>query len=227
MRLRGVAISLPDGWYKRGRGRGLVDCRSHWKALFDVKASTEVSWYQSHLRLSLRLITRAGVPPDAKIIDVGGGDSSLVDDLLKRGFSAITVLDIASSAIKRAKERLGPAGSAVHWMETDIVNARLPRAYFDVWHDRAVFHFLIDENLRRKYRQQAAHALKANGHLILATFAADGPDRCSGLPTMRYSKEAIIQAFEQEFLFVECRYERHMTPKGAEQRFIYCRFRRK
>lgn len=204
-----------------------MDHRSHWKAVFEGSASTEVSWYQPHLQLSLQLIAQAGVASDARIIDVGGGDSSLVDDLLGRGFSDITVLDIASSAIKRAKERLGPAGSMVHWMEADIVNAQLPQAYFDVWHDRAVFHFLIDQNLRQKYRQQAARTLKANGHLILATFAADGPDHCSGLSTMRYSEETLIREFQQEFLFVECQLEQHMTPKSVEQRFIYCRFRRK
>jgi ubiquinone/menaquinone biosynthesis C-methylase UbiE len=204
-----------------------VDYRSHWKAVFDARASTEVSWYQPHLQLSLQLIARAGVAPDARIIDVGGGDSSLVDDLLERAFSDVTVLDIAPGAIKRAKERLAQAGAGVHWMEADIVNTQLPQAYFDVWHDRAVFHFLTDENLRQKYRQQAARTLKANGHLILATFAADGPDRCSGLPTMRYSEETLIREFQEEFLFVECQLERHMTPKRVEQRFIYCRFRRK
>lgn len=204
-----------------------MDSKAHWTAVFNTKASTEVSWFQPHLDLSLQMISRSGVDPNCSILDVGGGDSSLVDDLVKSGYSNITVLDIASSAIRRARQRIGIAYSNVHWIEEDILLAQLPERHFDLWHDRAAFHFFVDKVARQKYRSQASKALKPDGHLVIATFAADGPERCSGLPTMRYSPEALAQEFEEHFILVESEPEAHKTPQGKEQRFIYCRFRRK
>ncbi len=200
--------------------------REHWRKVFETRASSEVSWYQPHLATSLELIAKTGVTPDNRIIDVGGGDSTLVDDLIQRGFTNLTVLDIASSAMDRARQRLGDAGSRIEWKEGDIARTSLPEHQYDLWHDRAVFHFLVDEGARREYVSRASNAIKPGGHLIIATFASDGPERCSGLPTMRYSPEALAREFRQEFTLVESRNETHKTPAGKEQKFVYCWFRR-
>ena len=204
-----------------------MNSETHWRTVFESKASTALSWYQPHLEVSLGMISRTGVGHDCKILDVGGGDSTLVEDLVQRGFSGVTLLDIASSAIGRAKQRLGEASLGVVWKEGDILVTPLPDRHFDVWHDRAVFHFFVKEQSRREYVSKASNAIKSNGHLIIATFASDGPDRCSGLPTMRYSPWGLAHEFKQDFTLVESQTESHMTPQGREQRFIYCRFRRK
>jgi ubiquinone/menaquinone biosynthesis C-methylase UbiE len=199
---------------------------THWQTVFETKASTAVSWYQHHLVVSLGMITRTGVGKDCNLLDVGGGDSTLVDDLVQRGFSGVTVLDIASSAIERAKLRLGEAGGRVSWKQGDILLTPLPDHTFDVWHDRAVFHFLVEEQRRREYVSKASNAIRSHGHLIIATFASDGPELCSGLPTMRYSQSGLTQEFNEHFTLIESQIESHLTPQGREQRFIYCRFRR-
>ncbi len=200
--------------------------REHWRTVFNTRASTEVSWYQPHLVKSLEMIAKTGVTRDSRIIDVGGGDSTLVDDLIQRGFTKLTVLDIASSAIDRAMRRLGEAGSHITWKEGDILLTPLPDQHYHLWHDRAVFHFLVDEGARRGYVSRATNAIKPGGHMIIATFASDGPDRCSGLPTMRYSPESLAREFGQQFTLVESRTEAHRTPAGKEQKFVYCWFRR-
>ena len=204
-----------------------MDCRSHWNKIFSTKLTSDVSWYQPHLQLSLQLISNTASGRDAKIIDVGGGDSSLVDDLIQHRYANLTILDISSQAIKRAKERLKDAGSVVQWIETDILQAQLRRSYFDVWHDRAMFHFLVDTNDKNKYLDIAADSIKPNGQLIVGSFAPDGPQQCSGLPTIRYSQEALAEHLKSHFEFVESLWEDHVTPQGKKQQFIYCRFVRK
>jgi len=203
-----------------------METKSHWESVFETRAITEVSWYKPHLDLSLGLIARSAAAPGDAVIDVGGGDSSLVDDLLRRGFSDITVLDIAASAIHRARGRLGDLASQVHWLESDILTAELPKRRYDVWHDRAAFHFLVDEAARLQYRAQLERALKPGGHLIIATFADDGPKRCSGLQTMQYSAETLTSELGPQFHLLESHREAHVTPAGKEQRFVYCLFRR-
>ncbi len=203
-----------------------METKNHWERVFETKAITEVSWYKPHLDLSLELIARSGAGPGDTIIDVGGGDSSLADDLLRRGFSDITVLDIAASALHRARERLGDLSGRVRWLETDILTAELAERRYDVWHDRAAFHFLVDEAARLRYRTQLERSLKSGGHLILATFADDGPKRCSGLQTMQYSAETLTSALGRQFHLLESHKEAHVTPAGKEQRFVYCLFRR-
>jgi len=173
------------------------------------------------------MITSTGVSPDCRVIDVGGGDSTLVDDLLQRGFSGVTVIDIASTAIERAKQRLGGASLRVTWREGNILITPLPEHYYDLWHDRAVFHFFVEEHLRQEYVSRASLSIKPNGHLIIGTFGSDGPERCSGLPTMRYSPQALAQEFRRDFTFVKSLTETHKTPQGKEQSFIYCWFCRK
>ncbi len=203
-----------------------MENKRHWENVFDTKASAEVSWYKPHLDISLQLIARSGAAPHDAVIDVGGGDSSLVDDLLQRGYMDITVLDIASSAIARARQRLGDRAERIHWIESDVLTANLPEHRYDLWHDRAAFHFLVDEAARRQYVSQVERALKPGGHIILATFADDGPNRCSGLPAMQYSPEALSREFGEQFQLLESQREAHITPAGKEQRFVYCQLRR-
>lgn len=202
-----------------------MDTKTHWHEAFQKRKSNEVSWYQPHLVLSLQMILRSVAGPGARVLDAGGGDSTLVDDLVHGGFADITVLDIAPIALERARHRLGAGGMKVTWIESDVLQAPVPERYFDVWHDRALFHFLTDADARRQYVSNVAGAVKPGGHLILATFASDGPEQCSGLPTMRYSPEDLIREVGENFTPVETQREIHTTPEGKDQSFIYCRFR--
>jgi SAM-dependent methyltransferase len=196
--------------------------RDHWEGVYRQKGPDEVSWYQPHLDRSLGFLDRAGLPADAAILDVGGGDSTLVDDLLRRGFTRVTVLDLSEAAIERAKQRLGAAAERVTWIVGDITEVELPVHAYDFWHDRAVFHFLTDEEARRRYVAQVRHALKPSGHIVVATFGPEGPEKCSGLPVMRYSPEGIHDQFGGEFRKVGSDHEVHRTPWGSEQEFVYC-----
>lgn len=196
--------------------------RDHWEGVYRKKGPDEVSWYQPHLERSLAFLDRAGLPADAAILDVGGGASTLVDDLLQRGFTRVTVLDLSESAIEKAKQRLGAAAERVTWIVGDVTEVELPEHAFDFWHDRAVFHFLTDEEARRRYVAQVRRALKPNGHIVVATFGPEGPEKCSGLPVMRYSAEGIHGQFGGEFRKVGSDREVHRTPWGTEQEFVYC-----
>lgn len=196
--------------------------KSHWENIYTIKDSAEVSWYQQHPAISLELINSTGVAKEAQIIDVGGGASTLVDALLAQGFEHLTVLDIASAALEKSKARLGERANGVEWLEADITQVTLPRHNYDLWHDRAVFHFLTDAGDRRSYVNALAESLKPGGHLIVATFATDGPKRCSGLETMRYSPGDLLDAFGDDFRLVESVGEAHRTPFGTEQNFMYC-----
>jgi SAM-dependent methyltransferase len=164
------------------------------------------------------------VAPDRRtsIIDVGGGASVLVDELLALAYERLTVLDLASSALDAARERLGPLAARVRWLESDVLEAPLPAGGFDVWHDRAVFHFLTARADRREYVRQVRHAVRRGGFVIVATFAEDGPERCSGLPVTRYSDEALHREFGEEFELIGSEREVHHTPDDAAQPFVYC-----
>lgn len=203
-----------------------MNAKAHWEHVYAHKAPTQVSWYQEHAQLSLDLIHRAGVQKDDPIIDVGGGASTLVDDLLAAGFQWITVLDIAAKALEFAQERLGPRAAQVTWIEADVTQAALPAQAYFLWHDRAVFHFLTQPADRQRYIESACRAVRSGGSLILATFAQDGPERCSGLEVMRYSAERLQQEFCTDFELVESLSERHRTLFGTEQKFLYCLLRR-
>ena len=200
--------------------------REHWAAVYAAKGTTEVSWYQARPTISLELLAEAGAGPTSEIIDVGGGDSTLVDALVEEGYQHVTVLDIAGAALIRARERLGHRADGVTWLEADITAASLPAQRYDVWHDRAVFHFLTDQSDRVRYVQQAERAIKPTGALIVATFAADGPTQCSGLEVRRSSQDDLESQFASAFSLVRCVRNTHITPAGSEQRFIYCLFRR-
>ncbi len=196
--------------------------RAHWDQVYSAKATTGVSWFQEHARQSLELIGQTGIAKHAGIIDVGGGASTLVDDLLDSGYSDITVLDLSAAALDLSKTRLGDRAAKVTWIAGDITQVDLPRSAYDVWHDRAVFHFLTTREDREAYVRAVLHAVKPGGHVIVATFAEDGPEKCSGLPVMRYSAEGLYAEFGAPFTLVEQRREDHHTPFGTIQKFIYC-----
>jgi len=196
--------------------------KDHWEKVYSTKAADEVSWFQEHAELSLKLIRDADVPSTASIIDVGGGASTLVDDLLANGYRNVTVLDLSAAALATAKTRLGSNAASVRWLEANVIEAALPERSFDVWHDRAVFHFLTSEEDRHAYVRQVLHAVKPGGLVIVATFAEDGPEKCSGLPVMRYGSSELHAEFGEPFLLLGHEKESHHTPGGIEQKFVYC-----
>ena len=196
--------------------------KPHWEEVYTTKDPESVSWFQEHAEQSLRLIRATGVPATASIIDVGGGASTLADDLLRHGYRALTVLDLSSAALAAARRRLGEDAARVRWIEADVTTAELPELAFDVWHDRAVFHFLTQPDQRRAYVEAVLRAVKPGGHVIVATFDADGPTQCSGLPVMRYDAEALHAEFGEPFTLLRHEKEEHHTPAGAMQKFVYC-----
>jgi SAM-dependent methyltransferase len=200
--------------------------KAHWEAVYGTKAADAVSWYAPHLNASLQYIHRAAQDKDAAIIDVGGGESTLVDDLLTAGYGKLTVLDISATALDATRQRLGPAGQSVRWIAADVLRADLPAGAFDVWHDRAVFHFLTSDEQRQRYVDQALKALKPGGFAIVGTFGPHGPDKCSGLPVARYSADELHDTFGEPFELLDSSVEQHTTPWGTRQQFVYCFCRR-
>jgi len=199
-----------------------MSLKTHWQHIYQVKAPTEVSWYQDHSLQSLQFIRQTGMPKTGSIIDVGGGSSTLVDDLLTNGYQQISILDISAAALEVAKQRLGAHANDVTWLEADILNIRLLHHEYDLWHDRAVFHFLTQQDDRRHYVNLVKEAVKPGGHVIVATFASDGPERCSGLQVSRYEPESLHQEFGDSFVLLDSTKEIHHTPFGTEQKFLYC-----
>jgi SAM-dependent methyltransferase len=198
--------------------------QEHWTRVYDEKAPSAVSWYQAEPEASLRALERLGVQPSSSLIDVGGGASNLVDGLLSRGWTDLTVLDIAPSALDAARARLGPRAADVHWQVADITEWRPTRRY-DVWHDRAVFHFLTRPEQREAYRRALSEGLSSGGLLIMATFALDGPERCSGLPVERYDADKLAGELGPSLELLESWREVHTTPWGSAQAFTWCVFR--
>jgi ubiquinone/menaquinone biosynthesis C-methylase UbiE len=200
-----------------------MDSQQHWEKIYGTKAPDQVSWFRSHLEGSLALIERAvGGDRSASIIDVGGGASTLVDDLIARGYRNITVLDISEAALDVARKRLGDAAESVHWLHADVAQLSLPENSYDVWHDRAVFHFLTKPEERLAYVRSVASAVKLGGHVIVGTFGPEGPKKCSGLDVVRYDAESLHEEFGARFRLVESSKELHETPFGTTQQFIYC-----
>lgn len=199
-----------------------MESKAHWEHIYRSKDVREVSWFQEHAAQSVELIKNTGVSLEAKIIDVGGGASTLVDDLLDQGYSEITVLDISAAALRQSQDRLGQRASRVTWLELDITLAELAPDFYDVWHDRAVFHFLTNEADRAQYVQAVLRSVKTGGHIIVASFGLEGPEKCSGLNVVRYSAETMHREFGNDFELVDTRQEVHHTPSGADQQFIYC-----
>jgi len=199
-----------------------MQSKDHWEKVYSTKSTDAVSWFQPHADLSLDIIKATGVAPGAAIIDVGGGASMLVDDLLDNGYTNLTVMDLSATALATTKVRLGKRAYQVQWMEGDITKVFLPEHHFDIWHDRAVFHFLTSQEERNAYVQQVFNSVKHGGHVIVATFSEDGPDQCSGLPVMRYSADGLHDEFGEAFTLLSHRKEEHHTPAGTVQQFVYC-----
>ena len=197
----------------------------HWEEVYSTKSANAVSWYQEHSELSLKLIHRTGLPSTTSIIDVGGGASTLVDDLTRLGYSDVSVLDISKAALDVARGRL--SAQNVSWIEGDITKIDLPEKRYDIWHDRAVFHFLIAAEDRHRYVDLLRKTLRPDGHVIMATFSETGPEKCSGLEVKRYSAEKLQEELGDSFKLIEHLFETHKTPFGTEQHFIYCHFQKR
>ena len=196
--------------------------REHWEDIYRTQSDSEVSWYQSEAKVSLDLIRRVAPASESPIIDVGGGASTLVDGLPDAGYRRLTVLDLAGSALAVAKQRLGREAEQVEWIESDVLTAPFPSASYAVWHDRAVFHFLTDPSDRARYVAQVRNAVQPGGHAIVASFAPDGPTRCSGLEVVRYSPDTMHAEFGRSFQLLDSVREDHHTPSGVTQAFLYC-----
>jgi SAM-dependent methyltransferase len=203
------------------------DRHEHWQNVYRTRAADAVSWFRPHVDVSLELLAKAGMHADSRVIDVGGGAATLVDDLLARGLRHVSVLDVSEQALAIARGRLGPRAQEVTWYEGDVLRVRLPATGFDLWHDRAVLHFLTNPEDANRYARIAADAVTAGGHAVIAGFALDGPERCSGLPVVRRSAEDIAALMAPAFELVESRAERHVTPAGANQSFAYGLLRRR
>lgn len=203
-----------------------MDPKTHWETIYRTKDVHEVSWFQSQARRSLDLITRICPDRYAPIIDVGAGASVLVDNLFAAGYRDLSVLDVSGAALEISRERLGTDSAKVNWMLADVLRAQLDEGAYAVWHDRAVFHFLTEAADRAAYVEQVRRAVRPGGHVLVATFAEDGPEYCSGLPVVRYSAEGLHSEFGGDFQLIRSEHEDHRTPGGAEQSFLYCLCRR-
>lgn len=204
-----------------------MDTEQHWRDVYSRKGEREVSWYQPHASQSMESLTLAGVTAESAVIDIGGGASTLVDDLWQSGFRDITVLDIAPEALQVAQQRLlsdgrEDAASGVTWLAGDITEVTLPERRYDVWHDRAVFHFLTAEDQRTRYLEQVARTVRPGGLVLVATFAKDGPEKCSGLEVCRYDAADLHATFGDRYQLISHQRHSHATPWGAEQHFTWC-----
>jgi 2-polyprenyl-3-methyl-5-hydroxy-6-metoxy-1,4-benzoquinol methylase len=200
-----------------------MDMQEHWEHVYGAKAPDQVSWFRPHLETSRGLIERASRGNRAvSIIDVGGGASTLVDDLIASGYRDLTVLDISPTALHLAQQRLGDAARPVRWLPADVLQSILPARAYDIWHDRAVFHFLTTPDERAGYVRNVAAAVRPGGHVIVSTFGPEGPMKCSGLDVMRYDADALHGEFGARFRLVESLKELHRTPFGTTQQFLYC-----
>jgi SAM-dependent methyltransferase len=199
-----------------------MNVETHWEKIYREKAPDAVSWYRAHLETSIALIEKAAPQRSASIIDVGGGESTLVDDLLDYGYRNIAVLDVSQTAIDVTKRRLGQTAEFVLWITGDITRADLGPGAYDVWHDRAVFHFLTSVEQRIAYVEQVARAVKPGGHVLVSTFGPEGPTKCSGLEAVRYDAESLHAEFGVHFRLLESFKELHDTPFGTTQQFLYC-----
>ncbi len=204
----------------------MSDLAEHWNKLYKKRPPGEASWFQPHLEQSLALIKALPVPRSGRVIDVGGGASTLASDLLYEGFSRITVLDISNEALGLAKAGLGERAGLLQWVEGNVLDISLPSGHYDLWHDRAVFHFLMAPEDQAAYMSKAKRSLKDGGHLVIGGFALDGPQQCSGLPVARHSSASLGKLLGPSFVLRRESFEIHVTPAGAEQRFFFCGFQK-
>lgn len=202
------------------------DRKTHWENIYGTKKFTETSWYQKKPEVSLNYIAEAGLKKDSSIIDVGGGDSFLVDFLIAEGYSNISVLDISEKALERAKERLGDKALNVNWIVADAAGFK-PEEKYDIWHDRAAFHFLTEKTDIEKYINTLEGSINPGGYVILGTFSDQGPEKCSGIKIRQYSPEEMSQLLSPQFELIGCENHDHTTPTGVIQNFTFCRWRKK
>jgi len=201
--------------------------KQHWEEIYSSKDTTcEVSWYQDNPRISIDQILSTGIDRNARIIDIGGGDSRVVDQLLALGFEDLSVLDISLKSLQKAQKRLGDKAKQVTWIESDILQFN-PKLHYDLWHDRATFHFFTDQRDITRYTKIAGRFIKPNGYLIISTFSLNGPKKCSGLDVTQYSEDSIKQVFEKDFIHVKSFKKEHITPFKTNQSFLFTIFRRK
>ena len=193
---------------------------SHWEEVYREKNDTQLSWHQDDPAISKELCELAGIDIGSSVIDIGAGTSRFAERLIKRGISDVSVLDISAAALDRSRSQLGAVGKKIEWIEADVTTWKPDRSY-DIWHDRAVFHFLIDAEDRTAYRDRLCGCLIPGGHAIIATFALDGPEKCSGLPVVRYEPEGLRKALGERFSLVAQRMHRHTTPWGSPQSFQF------
>ena len=198
----------------------------HWNEVYSTRPADRVGWYKPHLDTSLGWIEALDLEPGEPIIDVGGGASTLVDDLLANDHRDVTVIDLSARALELARDRLGPRADRVTWLQGDITDTNLPPGKYRLWHDRAVFHFLIEQGEQQKYREALLRALQPHGCVIIGVFALEAPPQCSGLPVQRYDVETLSAFFGPEFELLRQRHEPHFTPSGLEQGYVYCLFRK-
>lgn len=203
-----------------------MDRKQHWEEVYTKRSSQQVSWYRPHLERSLDFILGSHLAPDARIVDIGGGASTLVDDLLDRGYQRVAVIDLSSAALSVARSRLGARASQVDWIVGDATTPLLADKSVDFWHDRAVFHFLTETSARAAYVGQVLRSVKPGGRVLMATFGLDGPEQCSGLPVARYDASGLAATFGNRFQQLDEAREVHETPGGAAQSFMYCLLQR-
>jgi SAM-dependent methyltransferase len=215
------ASVLPASEERRHNGF-VVDNRRHWENIYTARSADQVSWFRRHLETSLSFIERAAPDRASQIIDVGGGESTLVDDLLARGYGNLTVLDISQTALDVTRLRLGALADDIAWVVADVTKTDLRAEAYDVWHDRAVFHFLTSETHRAAYVERVRKSVKPGGHVIIGTFGPDGPSKCSGLDVCRYDAESLHDEFGRRFCLIDSLKELHQTPWGTTQQFLYC-----
>ncbi len=202
-----------------------MNSKDHWENIYQSKPLTDASWYEPIPETSLSIISRLKLPKDAAIIDIGGGDSLLADHLLALGYTNITVLDISSAAIERAKLRMGKQATLVNWVVSDMLVFKESKK-FEIWHDRAAFHFLTDPQDQQLYLDNVNKNLKENGYLIISTFALDGPEKCSNLPVQQFSEISLCNKFGPYFKKLNCFTKEHLTPFRTLQQFLYCTFQK-
>lgn len=203
----------------------MSNSKQHWEKIYETKEETTFSWFQPYPKTSIEFINLFSLPKNAKVIDIGGGDSHLVDALLEMGYTNISVLDISAKAIERAKKRLGANVDAVQWIVSDIIEFE-PTVEYDFWHDRAAFHFLTTELQIIRYLSIVSKAIKKEGHLVLGTFSQNGPTKCSGLEIKRYTETSLSSLFEKDFKRIKCIEETHVTPFSTMQNFVFCSFQK-
>lgn len=199
-----------------------MNTHQHWETVYHTKDSAQVSWYALHLETSLQLIKRLAPSTQARILDVGSGASTLPDDLLAAGYKQLSMLDISKQALEITQARLGEQAGQIQWLIADVLEMEFAPQSLDVWHDRAVFHFLTEKAQRERYVQQVLHAVKPNGHVIMATFGTEGPKQCSGLEVMRYDSHSLHHEFGTTFRLLDSLTVKHQTPSGMTQQFLYC-----